>query len=407
MRFPLFVALRFLREGRLQTGLILGGVGVGVAVIVFLSALIGGLQESLIDRTLGSQAHVVVRAPEEMPRPLRVARAGELLDERVERAVLRTGSIDTWMQVRETIARRRGVLAVSPVVGGAAFARAGGVAYAVALQGIEPEAFDRVVGIRDEMVAGRFEVGGGNAVIGVELARDLALGVGDKLRLSTAEVEAPEVLTVAGIFDLGNEDVNRRWVLVSLRQGQTLLELPGRVTALEVKVAEIFEAEAIARGIAGDTGLEARSWMETNAQLLTALRSQASSSMTIQFFVVVAVALGIASVLVVSVVQRSRQIGILKAMGASTGEVVQIFLIQGGIVGLIGSAVGILGGAALAWAFVTFVRTDAGQPLFPITIEAPLVLRTALLATATGILAAVAPARRAARLDPARAIHGD
>ena len=407
MRFPLFVALRFLREGRLQTGLILGGVGVGVAVIVFLSALIGGLQESLIDRTLGSQAHVVVRAPEEMPRPLRVARAGELLDDRVERAVLRTGSIDTWMQVRETIARRRGVLAVSPVVGGAAFARAGGVAYAVALQGIEPEAFDRVVGIRDEMVAGRFEVGGGNAVIGVELARDLALGVGDKLRLSTAEVEAPEVLTVAGIFDLGNEDVNRRWVLVSLRQGQTLLELPGRVTALEVKVAEIFEAEAIAREIAGDTGLEARSWMETNAQLLTALRSQASSSMTIQFFVVVAVALGIASVLVVSVVQRSRQIGILKAMGASTGEVVQIFLIQGGIVGLIGSAVGILGGAALAWAFVTFVRTDAGQPLFPITIEAPLVLRTALLATATGILAAVAPARRAARLDPARAIHGD
>lgn len=407
MRFPLFVALRFLREGRLQTGLILGGVGVGVAVIVFLSALIGGLQESLIDRTLGSQAHVVVRAPEEMPRPLRVARAGELLDDRVERAVLRTGSIDTWMQVRETIARRRGVLAVSPVVGGAAFARAGGVAYAVALQGIEPEAFDRVVGIRDEMVAGRFEVGGGNAVIGVELARDLALGVGDKLRLSTAEVEAPEVLTVAGIFDLGNEDVNRRWVLVSLRQGQTLLELPGRVTALEVKVAEIFEAEAIARGIAGDTGLEARSWMETNAQLLTALRSQASSSMTIQFFVVVAVALGIASVLVVSVVQRSRQIGILKAMGASTGEVVQIFLIQGGIVGLIGSAVGILGGAALAWAFVTFVRTDAGQPLFPIAIEAPLVLRTALLATATGILAAVAPARRAARLDPARAIHGD
>ncbi|WP_373046652.1 ABC transporter permease [Vulgatibacter sp.] len=405
MRFPLFVALRFLREGRLQTGLILAGVSVGVAVIVFISALIDGLQSSLVERTLGSQAHVVVRPPEDLPRQLR-DEGGAAVNARIEKSVQRTESIDAWQQLAAAIGQQPEVLAVSPVVAGAAFAQAGRASFAVALRGVEPADFNRVVALEDDIVAGRFDVDGRQVVIGIELARDLGLRVGDKLRLSTAEVGA-EVLTVAGIFDLGNEDVNRRWALVSLRQAQSLLDLPGAITSLELKIDEIFAAREVAARIASSTGLEARSWMETNAQLLTALRAQTASTTMIRLFVVIAVALGIASVLVVSVVQRSRQIGILKAMGASTGEVMLIFLLQGGILGLLGSLVGCGLGAGLAFVFRQVARTPAGEPLFVIDVTFGLVAWAALVATLTGVASAVAPARRAAGLDPAAAIHGE
>src|SRR5690606_21225407 len=138
-----------------------------------------------------------------------------------------------------------------------------------------------------------------------------------------------EVFVVAGLFDVGNKDLNERWVFVPLRSAQTLLDLSGGVSTLELKVDEIFSADRVASAVASRTGLEAESWMERNRQLLVGLRSQSASSWLIQLFVVIAVALGIASVLVVSVVQKSREIGILKAMGTRTAQVVRVFLVQG------------------------------------------------------------------------------
>jgi lipoprotein-releasing system permease protein len=146
--------------------------------------------------------------------------------------------------------------------------------------------------------------------------------------------------------------------------------------------------------------------MGTNAQLLVGLRSQGSSSIMIQVFVVLAVALGIASVLAVSVVQKSREIGILKAMGVATGRVVRIFLLQGAIVGLAGSAVGVLVGIGLSLFFASLATNPDGTPTFPVNLNALLYARSALIATSVGIVAAVLPARRAARLDPAQVIRG-
>jgi lipoprotein-releasing system permease protein len=119
----------------------------------------------------------------------------------------------------------------------------------------------------------------------------------------------------------------------------------------------------------------------------------------------VAVALGIASVLVVSVVQKSREIGILKAMGTRTGQVVRIFLVQGGILGLAGSLVGIVVGAALSLLFASFATNPDGSPTFPVNLSVGLFAGASAVATLTGVLAAVAPARRAASLDPADVIR--
>ncbi|HET8732618.1 MAG TPA: FtsX-like permease family protein, partial [Anaeromyxobacteraceae bacterium] len=214
-----------------------------------------------------------------------------------------------------------------------------------------------------------------------------------------------DTFTVAGTFDLGNKEVNTRWVLVPLRAAQTMLDLPGGVTTIEVKVDRIFDAERVAREISRRHGLSADSWMELNQQLLVGLRSQSASSWMIQALVVLAVALGIASVLGVSVIQKSREIGILRATGTSRGAVQRIFLLEGAIVGGVGSVLGSLVGSAMALLFANLARAPTGDPLFPVDLTPGLYLAAAAVALVTGTLAAWFPASRAARLEPAEVIR--
>lgn len=406
MPISLFMALQFLREGRTQSLLISAAVGVGVAVIVFLSALIGGLQADLIAKTLGTQAHVVLERPEERARPL-LATAGvgdaQVLT-RVEQTAQRVRSITGWQQLVDELERTPGVAAVSPVSTGPGLAVRGSVSKAIVLLGIQPERFVRVIDLQRRLVAGRLPRSGTEASIGVELARGLGLELGDKLRVQAAGGRT-ELLVVVGLFELGNREVDERWVVVPLRAGQTLLDQVGSVSVIQVRLPDPFDANDIAAELQGRTGLEARSWMRTNAQLLTALRSQSSSSYMIQFFVVLAVTIGIASVLVVSVVQRRRQIGILRAMGTSRARIGRVFLLQGGILGLVGSVAGVGLGAAIARLFQQAAVDPKGNPLFPIELDPQLMLTAAAIAVGTGLLAAALPAMRAAGLDPAVAIR--
>ncbi len=403
MPFAWFVALRYLREGRMQTVLILCGVSVGVGVIVFLAALIDGLQRSIVDKTLGSQAHVIVRRPDEAPRLLADGREAGLAV-RIEQPAQRLRSIEEWRQIQAQLEAQPGVTAVSPTVTGSAVASRGEADRSVALRGVDPERFNRIIDVAGHVRTGRFQVGGATAVIGVDLAHDLGAAAGDQIRV-TAPDGRSESLTVSGIFDLENKEINRSWVIVSLREGQTLLGLAGGVSSFELKVARIFDAERIARRLGAATGLTAESWMTLNRQLLSGLRSQNSSRYMIQTFVVVAVMLGIASVLVVWVVQKNREIGILRAMGTTRRQITRIFLIQGALLGLGGWIAGSLFGTGLALFSRNLARNPDGTPSFPVDLDVWLYLGTLVLALAVGHLSAVGPARRAALLDPAQAIH--
>jgi lipoprotein-releasing system permease protein len=214
-----------------------------------------------------------------------------------------------------------------------------------------------------------------------------------------------DTVTVAGIFTLGNEGVDKTWLLTSLRHAQSLYGLPGGATTLELKVTDVFLAEQVANEARARTGLDADSWMKLNAELLSGLSAQNSSKFFIQFFVIVAVALGIASVLIVSVVQKSREIGILRAMGTPRSRVLRIFLIQGGVLGLAGSCVGSGLGALLSKLFEGMVLDPEGAPRFPVQLDLQLFVVASALATGVGVLSAVLPARNASRLDPATAIR--
>ncbi len=403
--FEVFVALRYLREGRAQSRLILAAVSTGVAVIVFLSALINGLQQSLIDQTLGTQPHVTLRPPEEVPRALAAAeRDAPPATVLIEKAPQRARSVDQWPMVLRDVQSVSGVKAVSPMVSGPGFASRGAASRPVVLRGVDLPSLARVIRIVDRVRLGRYDIGGGDAIVGTELANALGVSLGDKLHLRS-DAGGAQTVTVGGIFDLGNKDVNQRWVVLPMHAAQALLDRPGAITSIEVKVSEVFDADRVAAALHERTGLDAESWMKANAQLLVGLRSQNSSKYMIQFFVIVAVTLGIASVLIVSVVQKSREVGILRAFGTSRGRVQRIFLIQGGVLGTAGALLGCALGAGLSRFFELLATNPDGSPTFPVDLHAGLFVGATLLATGVGIAAAVLPARRAAALDPAQVIR--
>jgi lipoprotein-releasing system permease protein len=290
------------------------------------------------------------------------------------------------------------------MLSGAGFAVRADASQSIALMGVDAVAFQRIVRMPKYLQSGVFNVDGTNTVIGAELAKDLGIVVGDKLRLVTMDGRN-DLFSVAGIFDIGNRDLNRRWVFTSIKVAQSLLDLPGGITQLDLRVQDLFAADATANRLKAQTGLTVDSWMQTNAQLLSALNSQSMSNNLIRFFVTVIVAVGIASVLVVSVVQKQKEIGILRAMGASPRRIMSVFLLQGGFYGLMGSALGSALSFGLLNFFAKITRNADGTALVNGELEVSIVVSACVLAMVVGLLAAALPARRAARMDPVQAIR--
>jgi len=392
------IATRFLVDNYLQTLLIAIGIAVGSAVIVFITALIDGLQINIIDRTLGTQAHIRLLPPDEFNH-IAAPPSGTVQLVLESKRAQGLQSISNWQEILSVLSTQQDIDAVSPLISGPALARRGAARSSVALMGVDPVQYQRIIPIQKDMIAGKFIVGGGNAVIGKELAQDFGVQVGDKIRLDAGEGREA-TLNISGIFSLGVRELDSRYVYLDIKQTQTLLDLPGGITVIDIRVKSLFSADQIAERLGRLTNLKAESWMQTNGQLLNALKSQSMSTQMIRVFVGISVAFGIASVLAVSVVQRTREIGILRAMGSPRRQILHIFLLQGGILGLLGSVLGGLAGFLLVQSFNTF-----GPKLFYIPVNASLLASTVIVATVTGVVAAAFPARRAARYDPAVAIR--
>ena len=403
LAFEFSVAVRFLREGRFQSLLIVVGVAAGVAVVAYISALVNGLQTNTLNKTLGAQAHVVVSPLEEKVLPAWPGDQAESRFTDTQARSQRLRTIGNWPAVEAALQSRPGVAAVSPMVSGPALARRGEATRSVALSGVDLARYDRIVGLRDKLVAGSFRMGPGEALVGKTLAEDLGVRVGDRIVVSTDQ--RTDTLRLTGLVDLGIRDLNRRVVILPLRDAQSLLDLPGGVTQIDLRVDDVWAAQDVSRALARELPTKVESWQDANSQLVTALNAQNISTALIRSVVMVVVVLGIASVLVVSVVQKQREIGILRAMGAQRGQVLRVFLIQGALVGLMGSVLGTGLAMGMIKVFTTFVRGADGLPLFSITLPLSTALQTVALALVAGLVAAVLPARRAARMDPAQAIR--
>jgi lipoprotein-releasing system permease protein len=402
--FEWIAASRFLREGRLQTIFIMLGVAIGVGVIIFMSAALAGQQANVIRRVLSAQAHIVLLPPKEVARPLRAA-PGLAQAAIVQQPFQRLKSIDQWQKIIAEVDHMGAVSAVSPMAAGSMLAVRGEATRAVTVMGVDADRYFRIVPLPEKIVAGVPRLNAEDIIVGTELATELGVSVGDKLRI-VPNVGEGATLTISGIMDLGNKGANQRNTYVALHTAQGLLGLIGGVSSIDVTVPDIYAAEDVAQAIAAATGVQADSWIRTNTQLYIAINAQIVANTSIRFFVGLAIAFGIAAVLIVSVMQKRKEIGILRAMGASQGQIMRVFLLEGAALGLGGSFFGSVLGAGAIVAWGALVKNPDGTPLFPLELDPWLFVGAAVLAMLTGIAAALAPALRGARLDPVVAIRG-
>ncbi len=405
MPFEWIAAIRFLREGRMQSIFIISGVAIGVGVIVFMSALLSGLQANLFKRVMTSQPHITIERPKQVATPLHEPAPGEHTIATVQKPSQRTISIDQWQKLRDQMKSRADVVTVSPTAAGPAFVVRGEATQSISLIGIDPEQYVKIVPLPEKMTAGTVRMTNSDIIVGMQMADDLGVTLGDKLRVATV-AGGSLTLNIVGIFDLGSRGANQRTAYVLLSTAQNLLNLVGGVSSIDITVRDPYAAEIVAQSITAQTGLQALSWIASNNQLFLGLNAQTYSSILIRLFVGLSVAAGIASVLVVSVVQRQKDIGILRAMGGSRGQIMRVFLIQGALVGLLGSLAGSALGAGLLSAWGLVAKNPDGTPMFIITLDPLLLMGSALIATLTGLCAAATPAIRASRLDPVVAMRG-
>jgi len=404
LKFERTLALRFLREGRMQTALIVGGTSIGVSLIIFITGVLTGVQADLVSRTLGTQPHMVIRPPDEVNHPQWPEGYSPVVFAAVQARAQRLRSIDQWQYLAAELATWPEVVAFTPTVSGAGFVLRGEVDKSITVVGIDPQPYSRVTKLDEKIVAGSLTLNADDAIIGVELAKDLGVSVGDKIHLQTAR-SAGTAFKVRGVYDLGNREANRRFVYVNLRTGQAILDLAGGASSLDIAVKDIFTAATIAATLRQRTDQKVESWEETNQELFTALTNQTIMTRIVRSFVALIVAIGITSVLVVSVVQKQKEIGILRAIGASRGDILRVFLLQGVVIGIAGAICGSIAGTGLMALGSRVLRAADGSALFQVHLSPELYAGAVLVALVFGLLAATVPARRAASLDPARAIR--
>jgi lipoprotein-releasing system permease protein len=214
-------------------------------------------------------------------------------------------------------------------------------------------------------------------------------------------------MTVTGIFDLQVASLNNSWVLTNLATAQSLFTYDQQITGVEMQVADVFTADTTAAAIQDSLSQELKvdNWKDQNAALLSGLNGQSVSSYMIQLFVMVSVLLGIASVLAITVVQKSKQIGILKAMGIRDQASSQIFLFQGLLLGIAGAILGILLGLGLAYSFTKFALKPDGSPVVPLFIDPAFIALSAGFAIVVSTLASLIPAGKSSKLNPIEVIR--
>jgi lipoprotein-releasing system permease protein len=398
--YEIMTAYRFLVSGKSQTVLIILGIAIGVAVQVFLISLIDGLQKSLIQQTVGSSPHITISPPLSAPVPLGIGN-GIISDYRQPLNV-EGSEILSWQRYNDYLGRVKGFNAVAPVANGNSYIEKGGSSFAVLIKGITLPEADKIYKFNENITSGVMQLSGNNVLLGVASSEKTGLLVGDKFYLRNQKGTG-DYFFIQGIFDLGSSAANNM-VVMPLDRARTFLDITG-ISAIEVQVQDVFAAESLAQNLRQNlSDVRVESWQEKNSELLSALKSQSTSSGVIQFFVLLSITLGISSVLAITAIQKSRQLGILKAMGTNNKSAARIFIIQGFSIGISGAIVGIFMGLGMANLFIIGTKSSGGVT-FELSLSAANILLPAVLAVFSATLAALVPARRAAGLNPMEVIR--
>ncbi len=402
--FEIQVAMRHLRSGGGQTWLTMSAVAAAVIIVIFITGLIFGLEQKLTALLTEAIPHVTVRVADPKPTPLAEVPGAPPgpSSSRLEQLAPQQKDIDDWPRVAQTIRAVPGVVLVDPVVRQQGFVSKGGHAVGVGVVGADPALQDEVTPISKYMVAGRYHgLASDEIVVDTELAGDLNLTLGERVRLMS-NTGASDAFTVAGIYSRGQ---GRGDAYITLRTAQSLFGLGTAVNVVFVKLRDIYGADQIADQIMGLVPYEAKSWSREFPIFKDRLRAQSATAYLISGFSLVASSFAIASVLIVSVLQKSKQIGILKAIGARRRQILRIFILEGFGIALAGSTAGGTIGTLIVYVLGRIEQPAyrPGQPpeqFFPAAVLPAyigLAVGAAIVAT---VLAAYLPSRRAAGLNP-------
>jgi lipoprotein-releasing system permease protein len=398
MPYALKMALRHLLSHPGQTALLTSGVAVGVGVFIFMSALIGGLATLLTLRTVGSIPHVVLEMPERKPAILRGLVGAQVV---VQKDLSRRDQITVWQPFLPAIQRVGGVTAISPQIRGSGFVQRGQAIAPIGVIGVERDKLSTIADIRSALVSGNDALPVDGILIGSILADDLGLHTGQVVRLTSDRGRARN-FRIGGIFTLGIASADRQAVYMNLTAARALFDLPSGLSRIEVKVAPVTAAPEIARELGRITGLQSTAWTQENAQLLEGLDAQARTGAIIKAFALITIVIGIASAMLLSVVRRQAEIGIIRAVGGSKHLVLSIFVIEGTLIGLAGALVG----AGVAWLALVPAPPigEVRSGGLPVEIADGDFMLAIILTTLSAAAASLLPARQAARVDPVEAI---
>ncbi len=401
MLYALKIATRYLTASKAQTALLVFGVALGVFIFIFMSALIGGLAQFILARTAGDLPHITIQA-EAVDPGLLLPDDGRLVLLAQEPATRRIAVLKDTAAYVPMIADLPGVTGVSPQINGTGFLTRGAQVTQVAINGLEPGRESVIANLAGYVTEGGASLAAGGVLIGQTLAEESDLSLGQTVRVqSSAGIEA--VLTVTGIYDSGGGlDGGRAYV--SLGTARILFQMPQGVTRIEIKLADLYAADALAPRIRALTGLKAKSWTETAGQLLDALSAQAQTGYILKAFAMLTIIIGVASALLLSTYRRRPEIGIMRAMGAGRGFVMVVFVAQGALIGALGGVMGAAAGYGVLLLLPARTAFGPAQSGLPIDVAQGAYGLAIALTTLGAILASILPARSAARLDPVTAI---
>lgn len=382
MKLALMIATRFLKDNKGQTLLIILGIAIGVSVQIFIGSLIDGLQVSLIDTTIGSSSHITI-----LPNG-------------------KDNYFDDNEELFNKIKSDDSFTAVSKSLDSSGFLFYDEESYPVLVRGFEFDQANGIYKFDEKLIEGRMPSSDMEVLLGKNLVEELGLSLGDNISLATPDRKTVEIKLV-GIYDFKVASLNKSWIITTLNTSEDIFDKENKISSIETQIKEVFKADVIADSLLEDvegSKLEITNWKIQNEELLSGLAGQSASSYMIQVFVLLAVLLGITSVLAISVVQKSKQLGILKAMGIKDKTASLIFLFQGLILGIIGSIVGTLLGLGLTYIFSNFVKNSDGTPLVPFYLDYTFIAVSVLIAIVSATLAAFVPARKSSKLNPIEVI---
>ena len=372
------IAVRFLKSGKTQTILIVVGIAIAISIQVFVGLLLGSLQKSLVNQTIGNSPQITVTSATDI------------------------GSIRDWENIVESIEQLGLTRVVSVSASANAFVRDENTNLPVLVRGFDFERADRIYDINSRIYEGGLYQSRREVLVGQDLSEELETSVGDKLSVLSPN-DSVNTFTISGFYDLGIASINKSWIIADRRTVQQLFGFDRRITSIEMTVDDVFAADSIAYEIEqrlNNEDIKVENWKEQNEDLLSGLSGQQTSSTIIQAVIILSVVIAIASVLAISVLQKSRQIGILKAMGIKDLAASLIFIYQGFLIGLAGSILGIALGLGLLYAFNIFTANPEGTALIDLYIDYSFVLRSWFIVLLASILAGVIPARKSLQLNP-------